>query len=39
MEIQYPDYQNCIANLSCSILRYFGIEPPNKTLPTADALL
>jgi len=39
MNIKYPDYKNCIANLGCSVLKYFGIEPPNSTLPAADALL
>lgn len=39
MNIKYPDYQNCIANLSCSILKYYGITPPNSTLSAADMLL
>lgn len=39
MKILYPDYDNCIANLACSILKHFGVEPPNKTLPLADRYL
>lgn len=39
MEILYPDYGNCIANLACSVMKRFGVEPPNPTLPLADALL
>ncbi len=34
-----PDYQNSIANLACSILRYYHIDPPNGTLPLADRFL
>ncbi|MDE6728501.1 MAG: alkaline phosphatase family protein, partial [Oscillospiraceae bacterium] len=39
MEILYPDYDNCIANLACSVMKHFGITPPNPTLPLADGLL
>lgn len=39
MEILYPDYDNCIANLACSVMKYFGIVPPNPPLPLADGLL
>lgn len=39
MEILYPDYDNCIANLACSVMKRFGVEPPNPTLPLADVLL
>lgn len=39
MNIKYPDYRNCIANLACSLLQYCGVTPPNPTLPQADALL
>ena len=34
-----PDYAACPANLGCSMLRHFGITPPNGTLALADALL
>lgn len=37
--IAYPDYENSIANLACSILKHFGVEPPNVTLKMADTLL
>lgn len=39
MEIMYPNYGNCITNLACSIMKHFGAEPPNPTLPLADKLL
>lgn len=39
MEIMYPDYDNCIVNLACSVLKRFGIDPPNPSLPSADKLL
>lgn len=39
MEIMYPDYDNCIVNLACSVLKRFGAAPPNPTLPAADKLL
>lgn len=39
MEILYPDYDNCIANLACSVMKRFGVEPPNPGLPLADELL
>ncbi len=39
MEIRYPEYGNCIANLACSLLRYYGCSAPNPTLPQADVLL
>lgn len=39
MKIKYPDYNRSIANLACSVLKYYGIEPPNPTLPQADRLL
>ncbi|MDE7362709.1 MAG: alkaline phosphatase family protein [Oscillospiraceae bacterium] len=39
MEILYPDYDNCIANLSCSVMKHFGVTPPNPGLSLADSLL
>ncbi len=39
MEIMYPDYDNCITNLACSVMKRFGVAPPNPTLPLADKLL
>jgi len=39
MELHYPEYGNSIANLACSILRYYGVQPPNPTLLQADELL
>ena len=39
MPIQYPDYKNCLANLACSVLKYFDITPPNSTYKPADELL
>ena len=37
--IMYPDYNNSIANLACSVLKYYGIEPPNDSLKIADDIL
>ena len=37
--IKLPEYGNCIANLACSILRYYGCDAPNSTLKQADQLL
>lgn len=39
MKLLYPDYENGIANLACSILTYYGAEAPNGTLALADQLL
>ena len=43
MRIQYktlwPDYDNCIANLPNSIMRYFGVTPVGNTLPLLDCYL
>lgn len=33
------DYSNCTTNLASSILKKFGVEPENATLPMADKLL
>lgn len=39
MNIKYPDYKNCIANLACSIMRYYGVTPANATFSAADEML
>ncbi len=39
MKLLYPDYDNCIANLACSVLKYFCAKAPNKTLAMADEIL
>lgn len=37
--IKYPDYDNCIVNLACSVLREFGVNTgENKGLPICEAL-
>ncbi|MBO6290378.1 MAG: alkaline phosphatase family protein [Alphaproteobacteria bacterium] len=38
-KLVYPDYENCLTNVTCSIMKHFGLEPPHKTLPFVDALL
>lgn len=38
MNIKYPGYRNCIANLACSLLQYYGVTPPNPTLPQASEI-
>lgn len=35
----FPDLDNCLVNLACSVMKRFGAEPPNPTLPLADKLL
>lgn len=35
----YPDYNDSILNLSCSILNHYGIKPAHNTLPAADSIL
>lgn len=40
MEIVFPDYKNCLANLACSILKEFHVPyPENGTLKMADELM
>ena len=39
MEYARPDYDNCLVNLSNSILRYFGAQTTAPTLELADRLL
>ena len=37
--IKYPDYENCIVNLACSVLKEFGVNTgENKGLPICEAL-
>ena len=36
MGFEYIDYDNCIVNLACSIMRYCGIEYTHKTMPEVD---
>lgn len=38
-KLVWPDYQNCIANLPNSILKYWGLPTVGKTLPLADRYL
>jgi len=35
----FPDYEESILNLSCSIQNYYGIQPLHKTLPQVDSIL
>lgn len=35
----YPDYNDSILNLSCSILNHYGIKPLHNTLAAADSIL
>ncbi len=36
MKVIYPDYENCLTNLTNSILKYFDITPYHKTLKELD---
>lgn len=38
-KLVWPDYDNCIANLPNSILKYWGLPTVGKTLPLADRYL
>jgi len=35
----FPDYDECIVNLSNSILNHYGVSPEKRTLPQADSIL
>lgn len=35
----FADYHNCIVNLACSILKYFGAESKHSTIKEVDELL
>lgn len=37
--IMFPDYNNCLANIPNSILKWFGLEPVGASLPMLDDLL
>lgn len=39
MPVKYPDYQNGIVNLACSVLKYYGAEYRHATLPVLDRWL
>ena len=39
MQIVRPNYNDCLTNLSNSILKYFGCETINPTLPDIDEIL
>ena len=37
--IKYPDYENCITNLACSVLKEFGVDTgETKGLPICEEL-
>lgn len=38
-KLVWPEYENCIANLPNSILKYWGLTTVGKTLPLADRYL
>lgn len=38
-DIVFPDYENSILNLSCSILQHYGVKPLHHTLQEADRIL
>jgi len=39
METKYPDYDNCLINVSNSILHYYNLPTYHSTLPELDKLL
>lgn len=38
-KIEYPNYQNCLTNVSCSILKFFGLDCNHNSLPLLDTAL
>lgn len=38
-KIVYPDYNNSIVNLACSIQNHYGIKPKHPTIPQVDEIL
>lgn len=38
-EIIYPDYENCLTNVACSILKHFNLPVTHKTIPYLDGIL
>jgi len=39
MNIRFPNYNNCLTNVTNSILKYFEIEPYHNTLQELDDIL
>lgn len=40
MKAQYPDYSNSVMNVSCSVMKYFGVKDLTQdTLPELDSLI
>lgn len=39
MKIIYPDYNNCLTNVTNSIFKHYGIETYHNTLPELDEIL
>lgn len=39
MQIKYPDYNNSILNLACSVLKHYGAAYTHSTLPYVDKIL
>lgn len=39
MKIIYPDYNNCLTNVTNSILKHYGIETYHNTIPKLDEIL
>ncbi|MGX8775066.1 MAG: alkaline phosphatase family protein [Bacillota bacterium] len=39
MSFEYIDYDNCLVNLACSIMRYCGVEYTHKTIPEVDTVI
>ena len=39
MNIKFPNYNNCLTNVTSSILKYFDIKPYHNTLSELDNVL
>lgn len=36
MNIRYPNYEECITNIPCSVLKYFGLDAKHNTIKEID---
>lgn len=39
MNIMYPNYENSLVNLTCSVLKYYGIDTKHNSIKSVDELL
>ena len=39
MKYVFPNYDNCLVNVVCSIEKYFNVNPKHKTIEKLDKIL